>query len=133
MDGLPRVFYTHYWELLGPIIHELVLAVQAGLILPEQFNHGAVALLPKVDAAHPGAGDFRPITLLNVDYKIIAGCVAERIRKVLPSIIHFTQTGFVPGRLIFENLTFTRDLMDWSKHTKTPIHIAFLDFEKSIE
>ena len=110
-----------------------MLAIQAGLILPEQFNHGAVALLPKVDAAHPGAGDFRPITLLNVDYKIIAGCVAERIKKVLPSIIHFTQTGFVPGRLIFENLTFTRDLMDWSKHTKTPIHIAFLDFEKAFD
>ncbi len=133
LDGLPRLFYTHYWSELGPILQELVLAVQGGLTLPEHFNHGAVALLPKTDKAHPYAGDFRPITLLNVDYKIIAGCVAERIKQVLPSLIHITQTGFVPGRLIFENLTFTRDLIDWSKHTHTPIHIAFLDFEKAFD
>ena len=110
-----------------------MIAVQQGLTLPQVFNQGVVALLPKTDAIHPLSGQFRPITLLNVDYKIIAGVMTERIKLVIPHLIHNTQTGFVPGRLIFENLTFTRDLIDWAHYKKASIHIAFLDFEKAFD
>ena len=90
IDGLPREFYTHYWEDLGPILHELVIAVQQGLTLPQVFNQGVVALLPKTEAIHPLSGQFRPITLLNVDYKVIAGVMTERIKLVIPHLIHNT-------------------------------------------
>ena len=52
---------------------------------------------------------------------------------MLPDLIHTTQTGFVPGRLSFENLTFTQDLLDWARSTHHPLYIAFLDFEKAFD
>lgn len=48
--------------------------------------------------------NWRPITLLNVDYKIASKALANRLLKVLPRIIHSNQTCSVPGRAIFDNL-----------------------------
>ena len=71
----------------------------------QEFNEGIVALLPKTDSGVPELGHFRPITLLNADYNLIAGLVAEtRIKTNLEQLVHETQTGFVP-RLILYNLT----------------------------
>ena len=72
-------------------------------------------------------------SLLNLDYKVVSGCIGIRVKEVSPSLIHDTQTGFVPGRLIFENLTFTRDVLEWARTTNHPIYIAFLDFEKAFD
>ena len=119
-DGLPRRFYLRFWHLFQDPLLELALCVQDGHVLSQSFNRGVVALLPKTKSSAPETGHFRPITLLNIDYKIIAGIIAGRIKVVIPSLVHETQTGFVPERNIFENLTFIRDAIDWSVHTRTP-------------
>ena len=132
-DGLPRIFYKHYWSLFETPMLELALAVQRGETLPQVFNQGVVALLPKVDEPILAPGQFRPITLLNIDYKIIAGVLAARLKCHLGGLVHETQTGFVPGRQIMENVTYTRDVTDWSKSTQNKAYIAFLDFEKAFD
>ena len=132
-DGLPRSFYKHYWELFSPTLLQLALDAQDGALFSQDFNNGIVALLPKTDLESPESGHFRPITLLNVDYKLIAGMVAGRIKINLEQLIHETQTGFVPNRLILYNLTFVRDVIQWSKVTDSPVYIAFLDFEKAFD
>ena len=133
VDGLPRSFYIKFWDLFCEPLTVLARSVQAGEQLPQEFNEGVVALLPKTEAEAPQVGHFRPITLLNLDYKILAGVIATRIKVTLPSLVHETQTGFVPARQIFENISFNRDLIDWSKHSNKKAYLAFLDFEKAFD
>ena len=75
--------------------------------------------------------NWRPISLLNVDYKIKAKAIANRIKKVLPTLIHETQTGFVKGRYIGENKRLILETIDITDENNLPGMIFFSDFEKS--
>ena len=132
--GCPTHFtnVTGLYSVLAPLL-VLANAIHKGELLEPDFNESVVALLGKTDSPSPSPGDFRPISLLNADYKILAGVIALRLKAVLPSLVHETQTGFVPQRLILENLAFNRDLIDWSKATRSPAVLAFLDFEKAFD
>ena len=59
--------------------------------------------------------NWRPITLLNVDYKIISKILAERLRKVLPTIINTDQKGFVKGRNILDGNRLLQDIIDYTE------------------
>ena len=79
-DGLPRSFYKHFWEHLSPTLLQLALDAQNGALFNQEFNEGIVALLRKNEVDAPESGHYRPITLLNTDYKLIAGLVAGRLK-----------------------------------------------------
>ena len=48
--------------------------------------------------------NWRPLTLLNVDYKIFSKTIANRLQEVMDDITHRDQSGFMRGRYIGENL-----------------------------
>ena len=77
--------------------------------------------------------NWRPISLLNVDYKIITKILAERLKKVLPSIIHSDQKGFVQGRNIHEANRLLQDIISYTDHNQINIAIIFLDYEKAFD
>ena len=64
--------------------------------------------------------NWRPITLLNVDYKILAKVIAKRIQPKLPKLIHTDQTGFIRGRFIGQNVRLLIDLMEYTDVKKIP-------------
>ena len=63
--------------------------------------------------------NWRPISPLNVDYKIITKILEERLKKVLPSIIHTDQKGFVQGRNIQEANRLLQDVISYTDQTQT--------------
>ena len=77
-------------------------SVETG-VLPMTLSEGILTLVPKPNRPRSEIKSYRPITLLNVSYKIIAAAIADRIRQVLPSIIDKDQTGFMKGRFIGDN------------------------------
>ena len=76
---------------------------------------------------------WRPITLLNVDYKILARIIARRIEPSLPSLIHSDQTGFIKGRYIGQHIRLLDDLMNFTDVNKIPGILLFIDFEKAFD
>ena len=76
--------------------------------------------------------NWRPISRLNVDYKIATKAIANRVKKVLPKLIHNSQTGFMKGRYIGENIRKIFEVLEHAEEQEIPGLIFFFDFEKAI-
>ena len=62
--------------------------------------------------------NWRPISLLNVTYKIASGCIASRIKTVLPTIIDLDQSGFMSNRFTGDNIRLMYDTLKFSMEQK---------------
>ena len=98
-DGMPSIFYKKFWSVIGDQVIKEVLAVLNGGPIPEGWNDTIIVLIPKTNTPQM-LKDLRPISLCNVLYKLISKVLANRLKKVMPSIISSSQSAFVPGRLI---------------------------------
>ena len=77
--------------------------------------------------------NWRPISLINVDAKIISKVLAKRLEKVLPSIIHSNQNAFVKGRSIFDAVRTIDDMVDYTKRNGLSGLLIAIDFEKAFD
>ena len=77
-------------------------------------RQGITRLIPKKDKNLTLLKNWRPISLLNVDYKIATEALALRLRKVLPSIVSDIQTGYIEGRFIGENIRMISDIIHFT-------------------
>jgi len=77
--------------------------------------------------------NWRPISLVNVDTKIMSKVIATRIKNVLPNIIHHNQTGYVKDRYIGETVRSVFDVMDFTLKENVPGLLIFIDFQKAFD
>ena len=104
IDGLNAQFYTTFWQEIKAILLKTYLhAFQSGSLSITQ-RQGINRLIPKKNKNPWFVSSWWPITLLNVDYKILTKLFAERLSLFLPDLIHWDQRGFVKGRSIHDNL-----------------------------
>lgn len=109
-DGFQMEFYVKFRHLLG---RDLVLVLNSCFdrdSLALSRRRGIISLsFKKGDPLNPR--NWRPITLLNVDYKIVVRAIAGRILKVIHLIVASGQTCGVPGCYIRENVVLLRDVV----------------------
>ena len=113
-DGLPAHFFQRNWELCGGEISEVVLRVLRGEDDPAIINNTCIILISKIDSPED-LGQFRPISLCNVIYKIVSKVMANRLKLILSEIISEEQFAFVPGRLITDNVMTAYECMHFMK------------------
>lgn len=89
--------------------------------------------MPKGDKPRQFLKNWRPISLLNISYKLAYGCVAERLKTCLPTVIHENQKGFLEGRYIGENIRLMYDLLNYTESNKIPGMFLLIDFEKAFD
>jgi len=77
--------------------------------------------------------NWRPLSLLNVDYKIATKVVAHRISSVLPIIVKEDQTGYVKARYIGQNIRLITDIMKVTELESIPGLAIFIDFKKAFD
>ena len=113
-DGFSKEFYETFFDLLNQnLLDSYNEAFQKGSLSVSQ-RRGVISLIPKHDCDLSELTGWRPITLLNVDYKILAKCIAKRIEPFLPKLIHSDQTGFMKDRFIGQNVRLLNDLMEYT-------------------
>ena len=114
---MPVLFYKKFWSMVGEKVKEEVLAVLNGEDMPEGWNETVIVLIPKISSPEK-LKDLRPINLCNVVYKIISKVLPNRLKQVLPEIISLSQSTFVPGRLITDNVLLAYELTHYLNHRK---------------
>jgi len=133
IDGLPSEFYKVFWPEIKGIFFETINEIERTKSLSLTQCQGIVSLLPKPNKDLLLLKNWRPLTLMNVDYKIITGCIAKRIKKVLNTLISHEQTGFVPGRYIGENIFKLTSLIEYCKLEHIDGMLVQIDFEKAFD
>ncbi|KAK9287687.1 hypothetical protein L1049_016125 [Liquidambar formosana] len=108
-DGMSVLFYKHYWSIIKYDIVASIRSFFLGGYMLKQINHTHVVLIPK-SASASTVKNFRPISLCNVLYKIIAKILANRLQPLLHKLISPMQAAFVPGRLIADNSVIMHEI-----------------------
>ena len=132
-DGLSVEFYKHFWPLIGDIVTNSLNSAYVNVKLSEEQGRGVIVLIPKPDKDHTFVKNYRPISLLNVDYKICSKALATRIKNVIPTIINDNQTGFLKDRFIGENVRYILDSIDYCNDNDIPGFLLLVDFEKAFD
>ena len=99
-DGLTIEFYKHFWNKINKILVDSYNERFDKGILTNSQRQAVITLLQKPGKDRLLLQNWRPISLLNLDYKILTNVIGQRIQVVLPDIIHENQSGFVSGRKI---------------------------------
>ena len=132
-DGLPAEFYRFFWPYICLDLQASYnYAFQHGTLSISQ-KRGIISLIPKKNKDKTILENLRPISLLNVDYKILTKVIAKRIEKVLPTLINPDQTGYVKGRYIGENVRLIYDLLQYTDKLNKKGIAIFLDFKKAFD
>ncbi|PKU63786.1 Putative ribonuclease H protein [Dendrobium catenatum] len=109
-DGFSYAFYRKSWHLIGLQVYNAVNNFFTNGSLPRGVKATAIALIPKCSHA-TNINDFRPISLCNVLYKIVAKILANRLKVVLPHIIHESQSGFISKRCSTDNIILAAEIL----------------------
>ncbi|CAL8470818.1 g10360 [Coccomyxa elongata] len=137
MDGIPYEFYQRFWPTLGQeltdVLHEAFIT-EASPAFPPSLLQGRITLLYKGKGAdRESPASYRPITLLNTDYKLAARTLASRLGPVLNHVVDATQTGFLPKRWVGDNVLAHLEEISYLQETQDPGVMVFLDFEKAFD
>ena len=97
------------------------------------MTQGVITLLYKGRGARSSLDSYRPITLLNSDYKLLAKALATRLGPALQHVVDPTQTAFVPGRWIGDNVLCHLEEIEYLQQTGQPGCLVFLDFSKAYD
>uniref|UniRef100_A0A670ZBU0 Uncharacterized protein n=1 Tax=Pseudonaja textilis TaxID=8673 RepID=A0A670ZBU0_PSETE len=97
-DGLPVEFYKTFQEILNLHLLEVMNEVMSKKRIPKTWSEAYITLILKEDTDLQQVKNYRPISLLNSDYKIFASILAERLKRYLNNFIHADQNGFLPKR-----------------------------------
>ena len=126
-------FLKIFWNTIKSFyINSINYSYENGKLTDLQ-KQGVISLLPKKGKDLSSLNNWRPISLLNIDYKITSKAIANRMKSVLDTIINDSQTGFLKGRYIGENIRTIFEVIEHLNDENKPGLVFFADFEKAFD
>ena len=131
-DGLTTNFYKHFWPILGESLTRVFnYAFENGYLTVSQ-RRGIITLLFK-KGDRTLLKNWRPVTLLNTDYKILTKALANRLQQVLPLIVNSDQTACIKGRTINDNTRLLNDVISYVNEKNTNLAFISVDQMKAFD
>ncbi len=132
-DGFTSEFFKFFWpDIRDVLFNSLVYAYKKKSLSIEQ-RRGILTLIPKKDKDLRYLKNWRPLTLLNTDYKVLTKLLARRLQKVISKLVSYDQSGYIKGWFIGENIRNIFDIIDYTKIYNKPGMIVTIDFEKAFD
>ncbi len=132
-DGLTVEFYISFWPTIAScLLDSYQWAFEMGELGVSQ-KQAIISLLAKPGKDREMVKNWRPISLLNVDYKIITKVMSLRLQNCLADLIHPNQSGFISDRYIGESIRSIQDIMAYTDKNKLSGLLLFIDFEKAFD
>ena len=108
-DGMSLGFFQAYWDIVGEEVTRTCMKCLNDCQLPEGMNSTLIVMILK-KSRQERISELRLISLCNVVYKIMAKVLANRLKKVLPLVISKSQSSFVLGKLITDNIMISYEV-----------------------
>lgn len=132
-DGITPELYLKFWDILkDAFMRSLEFSLREGILTDGQ-RLGVITLLPKKGLDKSLISNWRPITLLNSDVKIISKALANRLQFCIKDVICEDQSGFIRGRSILTNLNNIQALIDHTNATNGSGALLAVDFAKAFD
>jgi hypothetical protein len=128
IDGFCLEFYTANWETIQTDLLQLLNSMFLHNNIPDRQKHGVLICLPKGNGDQTPEG-YRPISLLNIEYKLLA----RRLRPILVEQLRNSQFCGVSGKTILDAISSIRDVIAPSECTETPLCVLTLDFQSAFD
>ena len=133
-DGLTMDFYELFFENIKETLFEYYNFCFDQNSLSESTQIGLISLIHKGKGlSREEVGNWRPITLSNIDYKILAKLLANRLKKVVSSIVGTQQQGFIKGRNIANIIRGIDDIMDYVRSNNLKEILFIIDFKQAFD
>ena len=132
-DGFTADFYKFFWiDIKCFVYNSFIYSFENGILSIDQ-RRAILTLLPKIGKDLRWLKNWRPLSLLNTDYKILTKLLAIRLQTVLHYLIKEDQVAYIKNRYIGENIRKIVDIFDATHNTLNPGIAMFLDFEKAFD
>lgn len=131
--GLTVEFFCKFFHLFEEIFSKVFKVIENGKILSRSMRHGIINLVYKNKGDKNLLKNFRPISLLCVDYKIIARIMSNRLKTVLPKLVSESQTCCIMGRDIADTTSSIRDLIEIVEKDNLEAYLIKVDQEKAFD
>ena len=131
-NGVNFGFVKEFWcDLKEDVVHFLTEFHRNGK-LSRGINTTFIVLTPKVDSPQH-LNEYRPISLVGCMYKILAKVLANRLRKVVGSVISETQSAFVKNRQIMDGILIANEVVDEARKSNKELMLFKVDFKKAYD
>ena len=124
---------TFFWSDIRLFLFDSFRHSFENNLLSSDQRRGILNLIPKHNKDLRYLKNWRPVTILNTDYKILTKALANRLQPLLTKIIAADQVGDIKGRQIIENIRIINDVMSYTDLRKKPGFITLIDFEKAFD
>lgn len=132
-DGYSAEWYKLFTESLIPMLGKTFNWVLKKGEIPYSWREAISSVIPKEGKDELECSSYRPISVLNQDYRLFTAILARRIEKILPSIIQLDQTGFIKERQTQDNIRRALHVLQHIKENHTEAMIMGMDAEKAFD
>lgn len=132
-DAYPAEWYKTFREILIPLLKNCFNQVLKGGETPVSWRQAVISVIPKPGKDRTECGSYRPISVLNIDYRLFASIMTKCLENIIPELIDLDQTGFVKNRQTQDNVRRALHLVDNMRHIDEELVVISLDAEKAFD